>query len=250
MGSSPIAANRNVCQREFEMTNALGQPIGLPLPGWKPPPKPPRAPFDGQWCRLEPLNLDRHAEALHQANSTDDERGWTYLAYGPFRSVADYREWLTTTCLGDDPLFFVICIKPDYKPVGLASFLNIAPASGSIEVGHLRYSPALQRTPAATDAMYLMMKQAFHLGYRRYEWKCNSLNAASRAAALRLGFTFEGIFRQAAVHKGRNRDTAWYSVIDSEWPDLRAAFEAWLQPSNFDSAGRQRKRLSDMRQST
>jgi RimJ/RimL family protein N-acetyltransferase len=141
-------------------------------------------------------------------------------------------------------LFFAILDHG--KPVGVASYLRITPSAGSIEVGHVNFSPALQRSAVATEAMYLMMDTAFRLGYRRYEWKCDELNAASRAAARRLGFSYEGTTRQATVYKGRNRNTAWYSIIDTEWPAVREAFQAWLDPGNFDSAGRQRSRLSDL----
>jgi RimJ/RimL family protein N-acetyltransferase len=227
--------------------NSLGQPVGFPLPGWVPPPAPPREPMEDRYCRLEPLDPDRHAEALFEANAAyEDGRSWTYLAYGPFRSLADYCAWMEATCLGNDPLFFAIVDVVTGRPGGVASYLRITPAAGSIEVGHLHYSPGLKRTPAATEAMYLMMERAFGLGYRRYEWKCDALNAASRAAAQRLGLSFEGVFRQATVYKGRNRDTAWYAAIDAEWPALRTAFRAWLDPGNFDADGRQRTRLADL----
>ena len=147
-------------------------------------------------------------------------------------------------CRCTDPLFYAIIDAATEEAVGVASYLRIDPRNGSIEVGHLGYSLLLQRTPAATEAMYLMMERVFRLGYRRYEWKCHALNAPSRAAAQRLGYSFEGVFRQAAVVKGRNRDTAWYSVIDKEWPMLEAAFLRWLHPTNFDEQGRQRARLS------
>jgi RimJ/RimL family protein N-acetyltransferase len=226
--------------------NQFGQPIGVPLTAWAPPSRPPRAPLEGRLCRLEPLDPGRHASTLFAADCEDREgSSWTYLAYGPFPGFSAYCDWMTSTCLGDDPLFFAVIDKAGGEPAGVASYLRIAPAGGSIEVGHIHYSPRLQRRPAATEAMYLMMKQAFELGYRRYEWKCDSLNTASRAAAERLGFSFEGIFRQATVYKGRNRDTAWYAVVDSDWPRLRSAFEAWLDPGNFDGSGRQRTRLSD-----
>jgi RimJ/RimL family protein N-acetyltransferase len=227
--------------------NHLGQCIGFPLPEWTPPPLPPREPMTGRFCRLEPLDLARHAAALFEADAADtDGRSWTYLAYGPFDSLPSYRAWLSANCLGSDPLFFVILDTGDGRPAGVASYLRIAPAAGSIEVGHLHYAPRLQRRPAATEAMYLMMRWAFESGYRRYEWKCDALNVASRAAAQRLGLSFEGVFRQATVYKGRNRDTAWYSAIDAEWPDLRQAFQAWLDPGNFDEDGQQRTRLSDL----
>ena len=175
---------------------------------------------------------------------------WTYLPYGPFDSLDTYRAWTEEMSRRSDPLFFAIIDHnsghASGRAVGLASYLRIDPAAGSIEVGHLHYSPLLQRTPAATEAMFLMMERAFNLGYRRYEWKCDALNAPSRAAAQRLGFTFEGIFRQAVVVKGRNRDTAWFSIIDAEWPALANAFRRWLDPANFDPQGKQRERLSTL----
>jgi RimJ/RimL family protein N-acetyltransferase len=227
--------------------NHLGQRVGVPVPDWTPPPVPPSAPMLGRYCRLEPLDPDRHAAALFEADKADmDGRSWTYLAYGPFADLASYRAWLNATCLGADPQFYTVVDFADGRPAGVASYLRIAPGAGSIEVGHIHYSPRLQRRPAATEAMFLMMKWAFEAGYRRYEWKCNALNEASRKAAQRLGFSFEGIFRQAAVVKERNRDTAWYAAIDAEWPALRQAFLAWLDPANFDEKGRQRTRLSDL----
>jgi len=229
------------------LMNHLGQPIGPPLPDWKPPPHPPRASLEGRFCRLEPLDIERHSAALFEANSADHEgRLWTYMAYGPFETLGEYRAWLAGKCLGDDPLFFAIIDNGDGQPAGLASYLRITPAAGSIEVGHLLFAPRLQKKPDATEAMYLMMQQAFELGYRRYEWKCDALNAASRAAAERLGLTFEGIFRNATVYKGRSRDTAWYAAVDSDWPRLKAAFEVWLDPGNFDARGEQRLRLSSL----
>jgi RimJ/RimL family protein N-acetyltransferase len=153
---------------------------------------------------------------------------------------------MTSSCLSDDPLFHAIIDGATGKAIGVASFMRIDLKNGAIEVGNINYSPLLQRTRAATEAMYLMMKRAFALGYRRYEWKCDSLNASSRAAAQRLGFSYEGVFRQAVVYKGRNRDTAWYAMIESEWPALDQAFTRWLDPDNFDEQGRQRLRLSDL----
>ena len=229
--------------------NHLGQRVGFALPDWTPPPAPPRAPMLGRYCRLEPLDLDCHAAALFEADTADaDGRSWTYLAYGPFTDLPSYCAWLNATCLGDDPLFFAVIDCADDQPAGVVSYLRIAPSAGSIEVGHIHYSPRLQRRPAATEAMFLMMQWAFEAGYRRYEWKCNALNDASRSAAQRLGLSFEGIFRQAAVFKGRNRDTAWYAAVDAEWPALRQAFLAWLDPANFDDKGQQRTRLSDLTQ--
>ena len=226
-------------------TNDLGQPVGASLPEWKPPAWPSREPMEGRFCRLEALNPSIHAIALHTANARDlDGRMWTYLPYGPFETVDAYRAWLEEVCCSNDPLFYAIVDKATDKAVGVASYLRIDPRNGSIEVGHLGYSPLLQRTPAATEAMYLMMERVFSLGYRRYEWKCHALNAPSRSAAQRLGFSFEGVFRKAAVIKGRNRDTAWYAAIDKEWPALRVAFQGWLAPANFDEQGRQHVRLS------
>jgi len=202
--------------------------------------------MEGRYCRLEPLDPARHAAALFAANALDTAgRSWTYLPYGPFENLTSYHSWMEQFCAGTDPLFYAI-ITGAQDAVGVASYLRIDPAKGSIEVGHLNYSPWLQRTRAATEAMFLMMKHAFELGYRRYEWKCHALNAASRAAAQRLGFSFEGVFRQAAVIKGRNRDTAWYAAIDQEWPALWQAFLQWLAPENFDAQGMQRQRLGDL----
>ncbi len=225
--------------------NALGQPIGFALSDWSPPPRPSRESLTGRFCRVEPLETTRHATALFAADALDTEgRSWTYMAYGPFASLADYRAWMDSYGSGDDPLFFAIVDGASDQPVGVAAYLRIAPANGSIEVGHLHFSEQLQRTPVATEAMFLMMQYAFALGYRRYEWKCDALNAASRAAAQRLGFSYEGVFRQATAYKGRNRDTAWYAIVDSEWPALQRAFLKWLAPDNFDARGRQRSRLS------
>ena len=227
--------------------NHLGQPVGFAVDGWRAPAPPPREPLVGRYCRVEPLDPDRHAADLFAANALDTEgRNWTYLPYGPFDTLDSYRAWLDGTCLGSDPLFFAVVDEASSKAVGVASYLRINPAAGSIEVGHINYSPLLQRKIAATEAMFLLMQQVFEAGYRRYEWKCDALNAPSRAAAQRLGFSFEGIFRQAVIYKGRNRDTAWYAAIDREWPALEAAFQRWLDPANFDGQGRQRIALSEL----
>ena len=231
-----------------ENVNRLGQPIGFSLSGWTARSRPPRTTMEGRYCRVDPIDMERHAAELHAAN-LEDESGanWTYLAYGPFAKLEDYKVWMTQTCLSDDPLFHAVVDRPSQQAVGIASYLRIEENVGVIEVGHINYSPRLQQTPAATEAMYLMMRRVFdELGYRRYEWKCDALNAPSRRAAQRLGFRFEGIFRQATVYKGRNRDTAWFSIVDHEWPALRAGFERWLNPENFDAEGRQRERLADL----
>ncbi|RNC82989.1 MAG: N-acetyltransferase [Phycisphaera sp.] len=227
--------------------NELGQPIGFPIDGWTTPPRPDRQTIQGERCSLEPLNSDSHASELYEANSVDSEgRNWTYLAYGPFGTEDEYRRWIDASSASADPLFFAVIDNETGSAVGVASYLAIHPSSGSIEVGHINFSPRLQRTPAATEAMYLMMEAAFALGYRRYEWRCDARNERSRMAAQRLGFSFEGIFRQATVYKGRNRDTAWYSVVDLEWPALQEAFKQWLDPANFSADGKQTLRLSEL----
>jgi RimJ/RimL family protein N-acetyltransferase len=227
--------------------NELGQPIGFPVINWKIPLRPPREIMVGRFSRVEPISVEEHASDLFEAYSADAEnRIWTYLPYGPFATFDLYRTWMERTCLGDDPLLYAIIDAKTGKSSGTAGYLRIDPKNGVIEVGHVNYSPALQRSPAATEAMYLMMKHVFELGYRRYEWKCDALNQKSRRAARRLGFSYEGIFRQAVLHKGRNRDTAWFSVIDQEWPVLKKAYEQWLDPSNFNGTGQQKVRLSDL----
>lgn len=227
--------------------NHLGQLVGEPVLDWAPRARPGRRAHEGRYCRLEPLDAGRHTQDLWDANARDVEgRNWTYLLHGPYPSIADYRAWVQQAAVKDDPLAFAVIDGATGRAVGVAAYLRIAPEAGSIEVGHINFSPLLQRTPAATEAMYLMMRHAFELGYRRYEWKCDALNEPSRAAAVRLGFTFEGVFRQALVYKDRNRDSAWYAMVDKEWPALRAAYEQWLSPENFDADGRQRTRLSDL----
>lgn len=224
-----------------EFRSDLGLPIGFPLPDWKTCAAPPRTIMQGRICRLEPLDVARHADELFQAYGADTEnRLWTYLSAGPFDDLEAYRTWLEKSCLGDDPLYFAVIDLATKRAVGVASYLRIDPANGVIEVGNINYSPALQRTAAGTEAMYLMMKRVFdELGYRRYEWKCDDLNAGSKRAAGRYGFTYEGIFRQAVLYKGRNRDTAWFAIIDRDWPGIKAAFEAWLSPENLSAAGEQ-----------
>jgi RimJ/RimL family protein N-acetyltransferase len=225
----------------------LAQPIGKPLSHWTARPRPPRTVMQGRFCRVETLEPARHAAELFAANQLDREgRNWTYLFQEPFREFESYRGWLLQVAAADDPLFHAIVDLQTDKAVGVATFMRIEPVHGVIEVGNINYSPLLQRTPAATEAMFLMMRRVFdELGYRRYEWKCDSLNAPSRAAALRLGFTYEGLFRQAVVYKQRNRDTAWFSIIDADWPALRRAHERWLAAANFDGQGRQIRALAD-----
>jgi RimJ/RimL family protein N-acetyltransferase len=192
------------------------------------------------------LDARKHAADLFAANQLDkDGRNWTYLAYGPFAKLDDYRAWVESVQKGDDPLFHAIIDLVTGKAVGVATLMRVDAPNGVIETGHLNYSPLLQRKPAATEAMFLLMRRVFdELGYRRYEWKCDSLNAPSRAAAERLGFIYEGLFRQATIYKGRNRDTCWFSMLDGEWPALKRAYEAWLDPANFDAIGAQKQSLS------
>lgn len=226
--------------------NHLGQPVGQPVESWTGAVAPPREIWSGSRCRLEPLDPDRHAVDLFAAQSLDREgRSWTYLSYGPPASFEEHRALLSGQAATSDPLFFAIIDRASDRAVGVCSYLRIFPELGSIEIGHLYFSPLLQRTSLATEAIYLMLRRAFdELGYRRCEWKCNSLNEASRAAAERYGFSYEGLFRQSGVSKGRNRDTAWYSILDREWNVLRPAYEMWLAAANFDAEGGQRQRLS------
>ncbi|MEC8630002.1 MAG: GNAT family protein [Pseudomonadota bacterium] len=221
------------------------QKVGFELLGWVPPRVPDVDVLDGQYARLERLNSDRHGAALFQAYAEHDAL-WTYMPVGPFHSSAQYQRWVRENETSTDPYFFAIQDKVSGKWAGVGSFLRITPNAGTIEVGFLTFSPLLQRTPAATEAMFLMMQWAFEAGYRRYEWKCDALNLPSRRAAQRLGFSYEGVFRQATVVKGRNRDTAWFSVIDREWPALKEAFHVWLSPENFRPDGSQVERLSDL----
>lgn len=219
--------------------------LGAPVPDWTPPPPPSGEALRGSYALLEPLSAEQHAALLFNAYEGQDHV-WDYLPYGPFSSSAQYHRWVRDHAGRPDPAFYAIRNLESGRWEGVASFLRVAPEAGSIEVGHINYSPALQRTRAGTEAMYLMMKWVFEAGYRRYEWKCNALNRGSRAAAQRLGFSYEGVFRQAAVVKGRNRDTAWFAMIDAEWPALREAYDAWLSPRNFDDHGVQRESLSDL----
>ncbi len=214
---------------------------------WKPAQPLSRVALEGELVRLELVDVARHAGQLFAAQASAPEL-WEYLPYGPFESEAAFRVWLTERAATSDPMFYAIIERISGRALGMASFLRVEPGHGVIEVGHIWYSPALQRTRLATDAMYVMARHVFDdLGYRRYEWKCNVLNEPSRRAAVRLGFTFEGVFRQHMVIKGENRDTAWYSMLDGEWPAAKAAFEAWLRPENFDGEGRQRRSLAELR---
>ena len=231
-----------------EDRDELGQPIGEPVRGWTTRPLPPRTPMVGRTCRVEILDPLRHGSSLWEANQLDTTaRNMTYLSADVFPDASTYCAWLERMSRTHDPLFFAVIDAKTARAVGILSYLRIVPEHGVIEIGHINFSPLLQRTTASTEALFLLMRRAFdELGYRRLEWKCDSMNGPSRATALRLGFRFEGIFRQAIVYKGRNRDTAWFSIIDAEWPAIRGAFEQWLSPANFDSAGNQREALASM----
>ena len=221
------------------------RPVGPVVENWQAPPAPARALLDGRYARLETLSASAHAAPLFAAFGGHDWV-WDYMPSGPFAGLAQFADWMQGATGQNDIMFYAIYDKEREAFGGFASYLRIKPVSGSIEVGYIAMSPQLQRTRAATEAMYLMMKWAFDAGYRRYEWKCDALNRPSRRAAQRLGFSYEGIFRQATVVKGRNRDTAWFAMIDSDWPALDAAFQHWLSPENFDDDGRQRQRLGDL----
>jgi len=225
--------------------NSLGQEIGSPLSTWNTCPKPAKKTMAGAYCRLEGLDATRHGDDLWQAYTADTEdRIWTYLPYGPFATQAQFEQWLTGHSATEDPLFYAIIDTFSGKAVGIATYLRIQPEVGVIEVGHINYSPALQQTTAATEAMYLMMKNVFTLGYRRYEWKCDNLNLGSQKAAKRLGFSYDGLFKQATIYKGRNRDTAWFSVLDADWPSINSEYQRWLAADNFTTDGTQLSPLS------
>ncbi len=224
---------------------AEDRPRGAPVEGWTPPPAPAGDVLEGAYARLEPLQAEAHAALLFRAYEGQDAV-WDYLPYGPFHSAAAYHRWVKGITGAADPFFYAIYDKDRGAWGGVASYLRIKPEAGSIEIGHINLAPQLQGTRAATEAMILMMQWAFAHGYRRFEWKCDALNRPSRRAAERLGLSYEGVFRQHSVVKGRNRDTAWFAAIDSDWPALAAAYEVWLAPGNFDAEGRQVERLSDL----
>jgi RimJ/RimL family protein N-acetyltransferase len=222
-------------------------PLGEPV-SFRPSAPPARAAQRGRYVLIRPLEPDADADALYSASHpADGDRSiWTYLPDGPYENLNAMHEALVAQAASDDPLFFTLAPLPSERPSGIASYLRITPQFGVIEIGHIWFGTTMQRTIAATESIYLLARRAFdELGYRRLEWKCNALNAASRRAAERFGFSFEGVFRNHMVVKGRNRDSAWYAIIDGDWPRIRAGFEQWLEPENFDSSGRQRRRLGD-----
>ncbi len=221
-----------------------------PLLNWRPAASPERRTLTGRTINLVPLDVALHGDDLWEALQGPDSDPvlWDYLPYGPFPERAPFDAWLAGNAASNDPLFFAVIDRESGRAVGLLSYLRIFPKDGSIEIGHIAYGRVMQRSPASTEAVYLLARWAFEMRYRRLEWKCNALNARSMRAAARLGFTFEGTFRQATVVKDRNRDTAWFSIIDSEWPRCQRAFERWLDTSNLDADGQQRARLEDLRQ--
>lgn len=224
--------------------NAFGQPIGPSLEHWSAPTFPPQCVLEGWGCRLEPLDPARHAADLWQAFNSDDGRMFTYLTSGPFIDAEHCRSWVEHCAQQSDPQYYAIVDASSGRALGVASYLRIVPSDGCLEVGWLHFSPALQQSRLATAAMVLLMQNAFALGYRRYEWKCDALNLPSRRAAQRLGFSFEGIHRQVRVAHNRNRDTAWFSILDQEWPQLQPVLTGWLDEANFDAQGKQRSSLS------
>lgn len=225
--------------------NQLGQPIGPAVRDWSPRPLPTAVSLAGRLVLLEQLDPANHGDALWRAYGADLEgRLWTYLGSGPFASRADFDAWLIEHAGNTNLVSYALVSRASGKALGIGSFLRIDPAMGMLEIGHLCFAPALARSTLSTEAHYLLMRHVFDgLGYRRYEWKCDNLNGPSKRAAERLGFRFEGVHRQARVYKGRNRDTAWFSILDVEWPALRQALEAWLAEENFDADGRQLSRL-------
>lgn len=228
--------------------NEFQQPIGSALTGWTPVKHPELTVLNGQFCRLERLDAKQHVEELYEAfQDCPDARNWTYLPYGPFSSCDEYHDFLMSMEGLNDPFHYTVIDQLTNKAVGTVALMRIDTANGVIEIGHVVYSPRMQRTPLSTEVMDLLLNYVFEeLGYRRVEWKCDSLNGPSRAAAERFGFTFEGVFRQLQVTQGRNRDTAWYSILDSEYSVFNTAYQEWLAPENFDQSGHQSKKLAEL----
>jgi RimJ/RimL family protein N-acetyltransferase len=214
---------------------------------WHPAGIPGRTEMEGRYVRLEPLSMQRHTSPLYTAQSSGDDRLWLYMGNGPFTDEAGFREYIGKMAASHDPLAFAV-VPTGGEPAGLVTYLRIEPTTGSIEIGHIWYGASIQRSPVTTEVVYLLAKHAFDdLGYRRLEWKCHNRNERSKRAALRFGFTSEGVFRNHMIVRGRNRDTAWFSITSEEWPAIRHAFEAWLDPANFDPAGRQLRSLEEIR---
>lgn len=229
--------------------NQYGQMVGAPLPDWQPRPLPEHQVFTGETCQLEPFSLAQHGDALSACWSlAEDGRDWTYMFMGPFSDRQAWLDYASQLETSRDPLHFAVIDLATEQATGTLSLMRIQPEHGVMEVGHVAFSPRLKQTRMATEAHYLLMCYAFEtLGYRRYEWKCDSCNAPSRKAAARLGFRYEGDFRQAIVYKGRSRDTSWFSIIDSEWPQVKTGLQRWLAEDNFTADGQQREKLEALR---
>lgn len=219
------------------------------LKNWSPRPRPAREVLEGRYVRLEPLDAQKHGDGLFETSSVADADGrFRWLSEYPPRSRAEFQPWLDKAEASPDPLYFTVTDKASGKIAGRQTLMRIEPTHGVIEIGHVYWGPLISRRPGATEAQFLFMQYVFDaLGYRRYEWKCNNANVPSKRAAERFGFKFEGVFRQHLVVKGENRDTAWYAVIDKDWPALKRAYENWLDPANFDTQGYQKRRLEDFR---
>lgn len=229
----------------MKIKNLFDQIIGEDVKNWKPLNLPNKSKFIGDYCSLELLSIEKHAKDLYDSFSLDKAGlNWTYIFCGPFADFDEFKKYFMKYEGVKEPLFYSIISKDSNKAVGVAAYNRINPADGVIEVGHIHYSPLLQKKPAATEAMYLLMRYVFEeLGYRRYEWKCDNLNEGSHRAAKRLGFTFEGVFRQHMIYKNRSRDTAWYSILNKDWPSLKVKFQNWRCLDNFDSKGSQKTAL-------
>lgn len=232
----------------MQETNQFGQLLGNPVENWTPCQKPAKKIIQGRYCILEPIDINKHAPKLFDVLAIDNRgESWTYLPYGPFATYDEFKDWLTKPTSADDILLYAVANSVTQETLGISGFLRINPEHGVIEIGHLHFSKLLKQTTLATETIYLMLRLVFDdYKYRRCEWKCNNLNEASRQAAERFGFTFEGIFRQCNVFKSRSRDTAWFSIIDSEWPKLKDKFEKWLHPNNFSASGKQILKLKQI----
>jgi RimJ/RimL family protein N-acetyltransferase len=228
--------------------NQFNQSLGFLVEHWATRERPTKVIMHGRYCTLEKLDLNQHAAVLFQALSTNNQgESWTYLPYGPFNTLDEFIRWARETIADKETILYAIVDPKTKGPIDICAYLRINPEHGVVEVGHLHYSALLKQTPAATETMFLMMHYALEeLKYRRYEWKCNALNEPSKQSALRLGFQFEGTFRQSNVFKNRNRDTAWFSIVDSEWPAIKARFERWLDTNNFDQHGHQKTCLQEI----
>ena len=225
--------------------NQYGQMVGDDLPGWTPRLFPQKITLNGSYCRLEPVSIEKHAQDLYEAhNLPDDGKLWTFLQHHQPAGQAEFLSYMRELSASNDPLHFAVIDRKSNKALGSLALMRIDAASGVVEIGHVNYSLSLQKTIPATEAIYLLLRYIYEdLGYRRCEWKCDNFNEASKKTALRFGFSFEGVFRQAVITKGRNRDTAWFASIDQDWPALKRGFESWLDASNFDAKGQQKRKL-------